>query len=396
MAVLRVLHVTPYGEHAWAYGGIPRVVAAQTRALASRGVRVTVATTDACGAGRLPQDKAGQSGDGVDTVVFPNLSNRLARNRQLFLPLGLGRYLAQRAGTFHVAHLHACHNLPGAIASRHLVRAGVPYVVQPNGTAPRIERRRLAKLFFDLTVGRRTLRDAARVVAVTAAEQRQLENLGVASSRVVLIPNPVDLKEFDSPCARGGFREAHGLGSAPLVVYLGQLGPRKRVNLAVRAFAQLACSSARLVIAGADMGCETALRRLTGELRVADHTLFPGCLEGEQRLAALADADVVVYPSEHEIFGLVPVEALLCGTPVLVCGDSGCGEVIAGTGGGLVLDEPTPAALARAIRQLLADPGQWRGRAAAAAQRVRQRYGGQVVAAKLEVLYRELAGEETP
>jgi len=54
-------------------------------------------------------------------------------------------------------------------------------------------------------------------------------------------------------------------------------------------------------------------------------------------LLALADADIVVYPSRDEAFGLVPLEALQAGTPVVVCNDSGCGEIISGIDGGLLV-----------------------------------------------------------
>ena len=74
--------------------------------------------------------------DGVTLRVFPNLSNTLAYRFQLFLPIGLNRYLHGHAKEFDVAHLHACRNVPGAMAARHLLKAAVPYVLAPNGTAP--------------------------------------------------------------------------------------------------------------------------------------------------------------------------------------------------------------------------------------------------------------------
>src|SRR5436190_9400832 len=128
--------------------------------------------------------------------VFPNVSNRLTYHLQLFLPFGLNTYLSEFAGRFDVAHLHACRNAPGAIAAYHLHRAGVPYVLAPNGTAPRIERRRMAKRAFDLIAGRRMLGGAARVIAVSRAEREQLRDLGVASPAIRVIPNPVDLDQF--------------------------------------------------------------------------------------------------------------------------------------------------------------------------------------------------------
>ena len=94
-----------------------------------------------------------RTGGNVELRVFPNVSNRLAYDCQCFLPLGLSGYLKRHAAAFDVAHLHACRNLPGVIAARHLQDAGVPYVLAPNGTAPNLERRRAAKRVFDAVFG---------------------------------------------------------------------------------------------------------------------------------------------------------------------------------------------------------------------------------------------------
>ena len=86
--------------------------------------------------------------------------------------------------------------------------------------------------------------------------------------------------------------------------------------------------------------------------------LFPGLLLGDDRNAAYVDADVVAYPSTDEIFGLVAAEALMCGTPVVVCDDSGCGEVVRAAGGGRLVPYGDPAALAIALQALLDDPAE--------------------------------------
>jgi glycosyltransferase involved in cell wall biosynthesis len=398
---LRILHVTPYSGEAWAYGGIPRLARTITRGLARRGHHVTVCTTDACDEStRLPSSASGATG-GVDVRVFKNLSNRLAYHWQLFLPIGLETFLRQHAATFDVAHLHACRNAPGAIAAYHLQRTGVPYVLAPNGTAPRIERRRLAKQAFDVLAGRRILRRAARVLAVSDAERVQLNDLGIDPDAIRVIPNPVDLDEFTAPIARGQFRRRVGLPACPehnrgagrVVLFLGKLTRRKRLDVLVRAFARLDRSdrsNAWLVIAGNDMGAGTEARSLVRALGLEGRTLFTGLLRGHDRLEALADADVLVYPSQDEIFGLVPLEALLSGTPAIVAGDSGCGEVMRAIGGGPVVPLGDVDALARAIDGVLAAPSEWRAAAAGAGSRVRAAYGGDVVCAQLEHLYGDM------
>jgi glycosyltransferase involved in cell wall biosynthesis len=395
---LRILHVTPYSAGAWAYGGIPRLSDTLARGFARRGHDVTVCATDACDSlTRLPP----QAADDVSAVtvrIFPNVSNRLAFRWQLFLPTGLSAYLRRSAGTFDLAHVHACRNLPGVIAAHHLRRAGVPYVLAPNGTAPRIERRLLAKRIFDIAAGHRVVRHASRLIAVSNAEREQLARIGVSIDRIRTVPNPIDVDGFDPRPAPGGFRQRIGVAAdKPIVLFLGQLLPRKRVDVLVRAFARLrdvasasGAPPAQLVIAGNDAGAGPDIRRVAREAGVLEDIIFTGLLRGSERLAALAAAAVVVYPSQHEVFGLVPLEALLCHTAVVVANDSGCAEIVRSTGGGQIVPVGDADSLTHAIATVLRSPDAWRAAATQAAVRVRERFAADVVCSQLEQVYREL------
>jgi glycosyltransferase involved in cell wall biosynthesis len=319
---------------------------------------------------------------------------------------------------------------------------------------------------FDIAIGGRVLGDAARVLAVSDAERAQLRSIGIAPDSIRMVANPVDLAEFQTPVTRGRFRRAIG-ASGPLVLFLGRITTRKRLDVLVRAFARLlegpakaghhvradagpyvradaghdlpsdaghnafegpteaghdvrsgggrdvpsdagrhvpagvgrhvpsgmrphVYSDARLVIAGNDAGSAGGAARLARSLGIGERTVFTGLLRGPERLEALADADVLVYPSQDEIFGLVPLEALLCGTPVIVAGDSGCAEIVRGVGGGQVVPLGDVDALARAIDHVLENPARWRAAAEQAAVRVRASYARDVVCAELDDVYREL------
>jgi glycosyltransferase involved in cell wall biosynthesis len=389
---LEILHVTPYYEDAWGYGGIPRVASTLCRSLARRGHRITVCTTDACDSrGRLRG--ASSPAPGVDVQVFPNLSDRLAYHRQLFLPVGLRGFLRHLPRRVDVAHIHGCHHLLGVAAAAEMQRRGVPYLLEPNGTAGLIERRRWAKWVFDVTVGRRVLPAATGVIAVTDAERRRLCALGVPPARLRLVPNAVDPDEFAPLPERGGFRGRFAPGARQLILYLGRLSPRKDVDLLVRALSTLD-ESVALVIAGNDMGSGATLRALVRRLGLEPRVRFAGALVGRERLAAYVDADVVAYPGHDEIFGLVPIEALLCGAPVVVADDSGCAEVIAEVGGGRIATSGDVLALAAALRDVLTHASSWRESASAAGDRVRQRFAGDVVAVTLERVYLELLGRQ--
>ena len=329
-------------------------------------------------------------GPPITVRVFPNVSNRAAYHWQFFLPRGLQGFLRHYVHELNLAHLHACHNFPTSVGANACRNAGVPYIVSPHGTAPLIERRRMAKWLFDAIFDRHLLRDAAQVLAVSAAERTQLAAMGVPGDRIRTIPNPIDLKAFEQPATRGVFRRAWGLGTAPIVMFLGKLTPRKRLDVLVRAFSLLNRPAARLVIAGNDMGSEPRLRRVLAQLDLSSRVIFTGLLEGHSRLDALADADVVAYPSTDEVFGLVPLEALLSGTPVAVANDSGCGDLIERVGGGLTVVPGDATALAEALRTILDQPMEWRTAAHAADRRVRSLCDPAAIAEQLEGVYREV------
>ena len=290
--------------------------------------------------------------------------------------------ICTRAGTFRRS---------GGALSGSLRRA---VVLAPNGTAPVIERRHLAKHAFDWLAGNRMLRNAAAVVAVSEAERRQLQSLGVADDRIRVVPNPVELSEFTPAVDRGRFRRRAGLVNETLVTFLGKITPRKRLDLLVRAFARLQ-NGARLVIAGNDMGGLRDVLSLATELGIRDRVTVTGLIAGRERLELLADSDVVVYPGEDEVFGLVALESILAGTPVIVSGDSGCGEIVARVGGGVVVSAGDESALATAITSALSARDRWSVDIETAADRVRANYGAASVAARMTAVYERACGRRT-
>jgi glycosyltransferase involved in cell wall biosynthesis len=371
--------VTPYYADAWAYGGVPRVAAALCTALARRGHDVWVCTTDACARdSRIPMDPVVR--DGVTVRIFPNRSNRLAYDWQVFTPAGVKRFLDERVAEFDVVHIHAHRHLLEVHAARACDAARVPYVLSPNGTAPAIERRILAKAVFDAIVGTKLLARAACVTAVSEAERRQLRGLGLGDARLELLPNPVDLREWGHVPAMD--RDS----GRRLVLFLGKVTPRKGLEAVVRALARLE-PDVHLALAGSDMGGGHRADSLITQLGLEHRIARLGLLRGVQRLSALAAADVVAYPSRDEVFGLVAVEALLCGTPVIVGADSGCADIVRTAGGGLTVSPGDDAALAGALQAILSDLRTWRAAAREAADRLRGLFDADRVAERAETIY---------
>ena len=382
---MHILQVTPYFPPTWAYGGIPRIVDGLSRALVAAGHRVTVLTTDALDAHSRADVVPDRDHFGVRVLTVPNVSNRLAYRHQLFLPKGVSERLADLENV-DVVHLHGHRHLLNNGAVRWAKSRGIPYVLTANGTLLRHENKIGIKWAWDQWVSGHIPGGAARLIAVSASDVARHRQAGIDASRVVRIPNGLDLGEFSQLPARGTFRTKHRLGNGPIVAYLGRVSPRKGVEHLVRAFANGALHPAQLVVAGNDMGgMATAVAAQQGE---GIH--FVGLLRGEDRLSLLADTDVLVYPSADEVFGLVPFEGLLCGAPVVVADDCGCGELIAEAGAGLLVRYGDAAGLQARIRTLLEDTTAGEAMVARGSKYVREQLSFGPVAERHLTVYREV------
>ena len=346
-----MLQVTPYFPPTWAYGGIPRIVDGLSRALVEAGHQVTVLTTDVLDAEDRVSVPSDRDHHGVRVLTVRNWSNRAAYRHQLFTPRGVAAALAQIQDPVDVAHLHGHRHLLNNGAVRWARQQRVPYVMTANGTLLRHERKVGVKWVWDRLVSGEIPDGAAKLIAVSAADVARHRSAGIPVERLERIPNGLGLGEFSALPTKGGFRARYGLGPGPIVTYLGRVSPRKGVEHLVRAFKDDHLGSAQLVVAGNDMGGMDAAR---AEERGAD-VHFVGLVEGEERLRLLADTDVLVYPSADEVFGLVPFEGLLCGAPVVVADDCGCGELIAEAGAGLLVRYGDVEGLRSRIRTLIDD-----------------------------------------
>ncbi|MBY8872419.1 glycosyltransferase [Micromonospora sp. PLK6-60] len=206
-------------------------------------------------------------------------------------------------------------------------------------------------------LNRETARAYDRVVCTTGWAAEEFHRLGAAN--VDLVPLGVDLATFRPDRADPVLRERYADPGEVLLAHCARLSPEKRPDLAVDAVARLrrAGVPAVLVMVG-DGPLRPALARRAEGLPVT----FTGFLPDRDAVAAvLASADVVLAPGPVETFGLAGLEALACGTPVVVNAASALPEVVGPAG---VAAYGTPAAMAAAVTRLLGRPRADRERAA--------------------------------
>jgi len=318
------------------FGGITEVSYNLAKTLVELGHDVTVYTTDIndrCS--RIPDIKGVKNIDGINVHYFKNLSNWLASNR-FYLPVGFVGMAKKELKNFDIIHLHDFRSFQAITVHHYAKKYGIPYVLQAHGSLTTFFQKGWLKRIFDAVWGYRILRDASRAIAVTKVEAEQYKSMGVSEDKIEIVPNGIDLAEFENLPPRGEFRKKWGINdSQKVILYLARIHKIKGPDLLAKAFAKLSndFSHVKLVIAGPDDGYLPSLKKLIADLEMGDKVLFTGHLYGEDKVEAYVGADVFVLPSVYEIFGITVLEACACGTPVIVTDRCGLADVIDGQAG---------------------------------------------------------------
>jgi teichuronic acid biosynthesis glycosyltransferase TuaC len=264
-------------------------------------------------------------------------------------PAGAARSLAEAA--LPVARRLGCDVIdaeffwPDGVAAMHLAEAlGLPFSVKARGSDIHYWGCRPAIAAQMLEAARR----AGGLLAVSAALKRDMAATGMPEERIRVHHTGVDLERF-RPIDRDAAKRGLGV-DGPLIVAPGNLVPLKGHRLAVEALARLPGTT--LLIAGE--GPERpALEALIAARGLGDRARLLGSVPPEAMPGLLGAADLMLLPSEREGLANVWVEALACGTPILIADVGGAREVLdRPEAGRLVAREP--AAIAAAAREMLA------------------------------------------
>ncbi len=385
---MRLVHLLPYYAPAWVYGGVVRAAYGLTQALAAAGHSVTVITTDA---GLPPAEAPAEEQIGAVRVVrCPNRWPAL-RRYNLSSPVGMGGVLEALLPRADILHVHEFRTVENLVALPLARQQRVPVVLSPHGTLGYGAGRAAVKRGWDALLGRRIAGGVDLVAALTDDETEEARafwrRFGL-KPRVAVVPNGVDPDEFAHLPPRKDFRQAWGIpADVPLVLFLGRLHPRKGAHHLLEALADL--PEAWLAVVGPDEGALAALLARSRALDVADRVVYTGLLTGEQKLGALAAADVLALPAVGEGLPMVVLEALAAGLPVAISDECHLPEVLA-AGAGVRLEPLTGAAIAAALGPLLQDADRRARMGAAARALARERFTWAAVAAEIAGHYARL------
>jgi len=336
-------------------GGLARHVEGLSSALASLGNEVHVITLDFPGApyeenrGTLHIHRVQVSVPAPSFHSWVLLFNHFFEKR--------AGQLAHEFGAPDILHIHDWLTVPAGVAAKHLFR--VPLVMTFHSTeasrssnSPSTESAMVEGLEWWGSF------EAARVIAVSSWMRSEvLTRLRLPEGKVEQIPNAVEPLRFEGPVdsrvarARWNVREGQ-----KMITAVGRLTSQKGFDDLIRAYPTIrrAVPESRLVIIG-DGHMRAELESIAEQEHVRDNTTFAGFISDAELVAGLRSSDVVVVPSRFEPFGIIALEAMAAGVPLVVSRVGGLAEIVEDSVDGIEVEPHNPSAIAAATIRILSD-----------------------------------------
>ena len=353
-------------------GGMNVYVLQIAKEFARRGNKVDVFTR--CHDPRDPQIV--DLGDGARVVHLK--AGPLSETKEAlyqYIPEFLNNLLAfQRSEETPYDLIHSHYWLSGRVGMELSKSWNVPHVTTFHTLAKTKLQARAGEKEPDLRVSveRRVMGSADAIIVSTAQERDDLARLYQTSPhKVRIIPAGVDLGLFRS-LDKTQARKELGLSEKKVILYVGRIEPLKGLDILLNAIAMLEdTSDTRLLIVGGKPGLDKELDRLkslASQLGIANFVTFTGALGQTELPKYYSAADVFVLPSYSESFGLVALEAMACGTPVVVSRVGGLKTFVKDGETGYLIPWRCPEPFAQRIEVLLTNPPlrEMMGKAAAA------------------------------
>ncbi len=248
---------------------------------------------------------------------------------------------------------------------------------------------------------RQLLQRMSRVIATCTDEVRELVEMGGDASRIDIVPCGVDSTAFRPAQAGESDVVDTERQERYRILSLSRLVPRKGVGEAVEMLKHL--PDVELTVAGGpsaeklDSDKEVRrLRELAQKHGVADRVTFVGAVDRDRIPQLLAEMDLAVVLPWYEPFGIVPLEIMACGKPLVGSAVGGLLDTVTDGETGLLVPPRKPERAAAAVRMLLDDAALRRQMGKAARRKIEQRYDWRKVCESTEAVYRDMIAERTP
>lgn len=352
---MKILQITSGYPPVYRSGGASQSAQELSESLVNRDHSVTIYTTNLA----EPDNNSIPSKNvinGVQIKRFKNLSTSLAYTHKIPIAPTMARAIYRKRNDFDLAHIHEFRTIQAA-SLQFSASSSLPYVFQPRGEVPRKSKSKM-KFAFDSLFGKRIMRNASAIIASSKTESSQYTPTFDESEipPKFYVPNGIDTSKYQPTEPDKAFKDKFGLSESSInILFLSRISERKGVSMLVRAFNEIKgqYDDVQLILAGPDEGELPTVRKWISKFGLEDAVNIVGPVYGDEKFKLYSFADLFVLPSKnkYESFGRVVLEAIACGTPVVVTNVCGVSEWLETDQ--MLVAEPTEGSLVQQLRLAL-------------------------------------------
>jgi glycosyltransferase involved in cell wall biosynthesis len=357
---MKLLHVSPSYCPAVKYGGPVQSVHILNKKLAEKGVQVDVLTTNA-GISKESMDAwthdcMGNDGwcyfDGIRVKYVSYIGYE-----HFNFSIPFVKELKKIIKDYDLVHITAVWNFPVLAASFWAKRFNKPYIISTRGALHReaLSSRSgfIKKIYFKL-FAEKYLKQASGIHYTTVVERVESE-LIIKNKNSFVVPNGIDIGQVNNN-AGTDILEKTGIGNKQYLLILGRIHRIKGFDILIPAVKNILEKEqdVYLVIAGNDSGYMEEIKKLAVKNRILNKIIFTGAVAGEDKWRLYKNARMFVLPSYSENFGMAVVEAMACGTPVIISDKVGIYKEVEKAEAGLIAHTEFDS-LYFALKKLLTD-----------------------------------------
>ncbi|MBX5326292.1 MAG: glycosyltransferase family 4 protein [Candidatus Bathyarchaeia archaeon] len=367
-------------------GGIASHVHDLSKALVRMGHEVYVVTLDFPGAPNFEEV------DGVKVYRAPSeVGHPHFLTWTLLFNHSIEKRVADVGVDFDVLHVHDWLTAPAGIAAKHFLRKPLVTTIHSTeygrSTLHSVDSMTIDGLEWWATY------EANKVIVTTWSMRHEVcGHFKVPWDKVWIIPNAVDAAKFQVDVDKGAVRQRYGVGwGEKLILYVGRLVPQKGVEYLIQAVPKISAKypGAKFVIVG-EGWLRGHLEWLANQTGQRWRINFTGFIPDSELVVLMRSADVLVVPSVYEPFGIVALEGMAAGVPVVASQVGGLAEVVEHDRTGVYVYMRNPDSIAWGVDRVLSNSGHAEWLVRNGLEAVRKVYSWEAVAKKTTELYEDV------
>jgi glycosyltransferase involved in cell wall biosynthesis len=272
-------------------------------------------------------------------------------------------FLYKEIKHFDIIHMHVYRTFQNILLYFFCKIYKIPYIMDAHGSVPFFVRKIFLKKVFDFLIGKRILKDAKYLIAETQIGVDEYLNLipNLNKNKIKIISPPFDTDEFEEVFKKNKFRDEQNINhSTKIISFLGRIHYIKGIDFLIDGFAYFIKNKKDsdkknylLCLIGSDDGYLDSVKKLIIKHDIDKYVKIIGFLSGSAKNHALFDSDIVVQLSRQEQGAWAPIEAVLCGTPIVVTSNTGSGEDVKRLNAGELVDFGDTKKLSKIFEDIL-------------------------------------------